>query len=114
MRSSAASKASCRRRSTGARSAYRRRNARLPRAPCQHAKAMQPTLRRADHAPADLVALHRLEQRLEVAFTEAFVPLALDEFEEHRHELRLGEDLQQQAPVVAFDFAVHQDPPLLQ
>ena len=48
-------------------------------------------------AAADLVQLHRFEQRLEVALAESLVALALDEFEEHRPELVLGEDLQQHA-----------------
>src|SRR5690349_5833613 len=48
------------------------------------------------HPAPDLVALHRLEQRLEVALAEAVVALALDELEEHRAEQRLREDLQQQ------------------
>src|SRR5512137_1886386 len=51
-------------------------------------------------AAADLVALEAFEQRLEVAFAEALVVLALDELEEHRPQQRLGEDLQQQ-PLVA-------------
>ena len=42
----------------------------------------------SQHAAADLVALQRLEQRLEVAFAEAVVALALDELEEHRAEQR--------------------------
>jgi hypothetical protein len=61
-----------------------------------------------------LIALDRLEQRLEVAFAEAVVALALDELEEHRPELGFGEDLQQQALVVAFDLAVDQQPARLQ
>src|SRR3546814_14547170 len=35
-------------------------------------------------AAADLVEFHRLEERGEIAFAEAFVLLALDEFEEDR------------------------------
>ncbi len=49
-----------------------------------------------DHAAAQLVALERLEQRLEVAFAEAIVALALDELEEHGTKHRLREDLEQQ------------------
>src|SRR5688500_10858963 len=43
------------------------------------------------HAAAHLVALDRLEQRLEVAFAETVVALALDELEEHGPQLRLRE-----------------------
>src|SRR5215470_13175395 len=54
-----------------------------------------------DHAAADLVALERLEQGLEIAFAEPLVALALDEFEEHGPEQRLREDLEQQARLAA-------------
>jgi predicted murein hydrolase (TIGR00659 family) len=43
------------------------------------------------------VELDALEQRLEVAFAEALVALALDDLEEDRPDHRLREDLQQQA-----------------
>src|SRR5258706_8997090 len=66
-----------------------------------------------DDAAADLVALERFEERLEVAFAEAFVALALDEFEEDRAELRLREDLQQQ-PLRPLRRAIHQDAAHLQ
>src|SRR5262245_55495734 len=56
-----------------------------------------PLGRRLQRAAADLVELHRLEQRLEVALAEALVALALDELEEDRPDHRLGEDLEQQA-----------------
>ena len=56
-----------------------------------------------DDAAANLVELHRLEQRLEVALAESVVALALDELEEHRPELVLGEDLQQQLVRIAVD-----------
>src|SRR5690606_31673751 len=49
------------------------------------------------HAALHLVALDRLEQRLEVALAEAFVALALDDLEEDRAEGVLAEDLQQLA-----------------
>ena len=49
------------------------------------------------HAPANLVEFDALEQGLEVALAEALVALALDQLEEDRADLVLGEDLQQQA-----------------
>ena len=52
------------------------------------------------HAAANLVFLDRFEQRLEIAFAEALVALALDDFEENRANHILGEDLQQQALAV--------------
>src|SRR5688572_33504242 len=55
------------------------------------------------HAAAHLIELDRLEQRLEVALAEALVALPLDELEEDRPELVLGEDLQQQRPGLAVD-----------
>src|SRR5829696_1187190 len=73
-----------------------------------------PNLCGLDHAAAELVALHRLEERLEVAFAEAFVALALDELEEYRPELRLREDLQEQPPLAVLDRAVDEDAALLQ
>src|SRR3712207_4904261 len=55
-----------------------------------------------------LLALDRLEQRLEVSLAEAAGAMALDDLEEDRRPVaeRLGEDLQQVALVVAVD----QDP----
>jgi hypothetical protein len=50
-------------------------------------------LRRLNHATPQLIALERLEERLEVALAEPFVALALDELEEHRAEERRGEYL---------------------
>src|ERR687886_1133073 len=52
-----------------------------------------------------LLALDRLEQRLEVAVAEAARTVALDDLEEDRRTVadRLGEDLQQVALVVAVD-----------
>ncbi|CAM2148565.1 hypothetical protein PT2222_200015 [Paraburkholderia tropica] len=47
-------------------------------------------------AAADLVEFDRFEQRLEVAFAEALIALALDDLEEDRADLVLREDLQQQ------------------
>src|SRR5690606_29575111 len=58
------------------------------------------------HAAPDLVEFDRFEQRLEVAFAEALVALALDDLEEDRADHRPGEDLQEQAAVGA---AVEQD-----
>src|ERR1700761_1962926 len=52
---------------------------------------------RLQHAAADLVELQALEQRLEVAFAETVIALALDEFEEDRTQHVLREDLQQKA-----------------
>src|SRR6266508_3674456 len=53
-----------------------------------------------------LLALDRLEQRLEVAFAEAAAALALDDLDEQRRPIleRLAEDLEQ----VAFLIAIHQ------
>src|SRR6266403_267592 len=67
--------------------------------------------RRFQNAAAHLVELHRLEQRLEVAFAEALVALPLDDLEEDRADGGLGEDLQQQPAAGA---AVEEDLPLLQ
>src|SRR6186713_741748 len=59
-----------------------------------------------------LLALDRLEQRLEVALAEAQRSVPLDQLEEHRRPVteRLGEDLEQVAVLVAVD----QDLALLQ
>src|SRR5919108_3956487 len=56
-------------------------------------------------AAALLLALDRLEQRLEVAVAEAARAVALDDLEEDRRAVadRLREDLQQVALVVAVD-----------
>src|SRR3989442_4019553 len=60
-------------------------------------RALTPILGcRFQDAAAHLVELHRLEQRLEVAFAEALVALPLDDLEEDRADGGLGEDLQQQ------------------
>src|SRR3954469_24661444 len=61
-----------------------------------------------DDSAAHLVELDRLEQRLEIAFAEAFVALALDDLEENRADDVLGKDLQQQALPLGRS-AVHQD-----
>src|SRR5947207_13063387 len=55
--------------------------------------------------PPRLLALDRLEQRLEVALAEAPRPLPLDDLEEQRRPVRhrLGEDLQHVPLVVAID-----------
>src|SRR3984957_10859023 len=77
-------------------------------------KAGTTSLRRIvhlQHAASDLVFLDRFEQRLEIAFTESVVALALDEFEEDRPDRIGGENLQQHLGVAAFNhaFAVDQD-----
>ena len=56
-------------------------------------------LARLDHATTHLVFLDGFEQRLEVAFAEALVALALDDFEEDRADHRVGEDLQEDAVI---------------
>src|SRR3954470_23670224 len=61
---------------------------------------------RLQHASAHLVELDRFKQRLEVAFAEAFVALALDELEKDRSKLILRKDLQQQIARLA----VNEDP----
>src|SRR5690606_7668233 len=61
------------------------------------------------HPALHLFALDALEQRLEVAFAEAFVALALDDLEEDLAERVLGEDLQQLA-LLGFRIGVDQDP----
>src|SRR6187431_3361129 len=71
------------------------------------------TIRRGSEVAAlGLLALQRLEQRLEVALAEAERAVPLDQLEEHRRPVaeRLGEDLQQVAVLVAVD----QDRSLLQ
>src|SRR6478609_4901753 len=69
--------------------------------------------RRSEDAPANLVELDALEERLEIAFAEALVALALDDLEEDRPDHVLGEDLEQQA--LSFGRrAVHQDAAFLE
>src|SRR5690349_22571492 len=60
---------------------------------------------RLEVAALGLLALDRLEQRLEVAVAEAARAVALDDLEEDRRPVadRLREDLQQVALVVAVD-----------
>src|SRR5262245_44425118 len=65
------------------------------------------------HPAAHLVELDRLEQRLEIAFAESFVALALDDLEEDRPDDVLGEDLQQE-PFALLRIAVDEHAPLLQ
>src|SRR6185295_9257202 len=60
------------------------------------------------HAAFDLVEFDTLEQGFEIAFAEAFVAFALDEFEKNRADSVLAEDLQQQALAFA-GRAVDQD-----
>src|SRR5438067_11817630 len=62
-----------------------------------------------DDASAKLVALERLEQRLEVAFAETFVAFALDELEKNRSQHRSRENLQQQPLLSIFGRAVEQN-----
>src|SRR5215470_4572172 len=69
---------------------------------------------RLNDAAAKLIALERFEQRLEVAFAEALVALALDELEEHRTEQRLREDLEEQPLLAAFGGSVQEDAARLQ
>src|SRR6185312_17474764 len=59
-----------------------------------------PLLRVFEDAATDLVALHRLEQGLEVALAESLIALALDDLEEDRADQVGGEDLEQQAAVL--------------
>jgi hypothetical protein len=49
----------------------------------------------SQHATLDLIPLDRFKQRLEIAFAEALIALALDDLEEHRADAVLGENLQQ-------------------
>src|SRR5437899_2738692 len=68
--------------------------------------------RSSNHSAAHLVELDALEQRLEIAFAETLVALALDDLEEDRADHVLSEDLQQQALPLG-RCAVHQDTALL-
>ncbi len=61
------------------------------------------------HTAPDLVFFNGLEQRLEVAFAEAIVALALDELEEDRPDGVGGEDLQQHLGVAAIHHALPVD-----
>ena len=61
------------------------------------------------HTSTHLVALDGFEQRLEVAFAETIVALALDEFEEHRPHQGFRENLQQQTLVALLRGTVEQD-----
>src|SRR5438445_13882692 len=67
----------------------------------------------SDDSAAYLVELDALEQRLEIAFAEAFVAFALDDLEKDRADHVLGEDLQQQTLPLGRG-AVHQYAALLQ
>src|SRR6478735_9169580 len=60
---------------------------------------------RSEVAAGVLLALDRLEQRLEVALAETERPVPLDDLEEDRRPVaeRLGEDLQQVPVLVAVD-----------
>src|SRR5689334_16391339 len=53
--------------------------------------------------PSHLIKLNRFEQGFEIALSEPLIPLPLDELEEDRAELVLGEDLQEQHPGLAVD-----------
>src|SRR5581483_12424582 len=59
-------------------------------------------------ATLHLIALDRFEQRLEVAFAETFIALALDDLEKDRADHVVGEDLQQQA-LLGFLIRIDQD-----
>src|SRR6185503_21036270 len=77
-------------------------------AACRGSRSMDGTytIRRGlEVAALGLLALQRLEQRLEVALAEAQRAVPLDELEEHGGAVadRLGEDLQQVAVLVAVD-----------
>src|SRR5262245_6459163 len=76
--------------------------------------AGSPRLRGLDDAALDLIAFERFEQRLEVAFAETLVALALDELEEHGAEQRVGENLQQQPGAAAFGRTIEQNAARLQ
>src|SRR5687768_16471891 len=67
----------------------------------------------SQHSPAHLVELDGFEQRLEVAFAETLVALALDDLEEDRADDVVREDLQQQA-LALLRIAVEQDATLAQ
>src|SRR5215813_10371093 len=67
-----------------------------------------------DDAAAQLIALDRFEQRLEVALAEALVALALNELEEYGPEQRLGKDLQQQPLLATLGATVEQNAARLQ
>src|SRR4029078_6774655 len=71
----------------------------------RQAICLVPDLLSLQSAAPHLVELDRLEERLEVALAEALVALPLDELEEDRPELVLGEDLQEQRA----GLAVHED-----
>ena len=81
--------------------------------PCPRLAGARSRRFRSQHSAAHLIQLDRFEQRLEVAFAEAVVALALDDLEEDRPDDVLREDLQQQAFALA-RIAVDQDAPLLQ
>src|SRR5580704_14222880 len=66
-----------------------------------------------NHPASNLVRFDRLEQRLEIAFAEPFIALALDDLEEDRADGILGEYLQQQS-LIFRRRAVHQDAVALQ
>src|SRR6476661_3172407 len=86
-----------------------------PRSPCAAFTPVRARARwrRSEDAPANLVELDALEERLEIAFAEALVALALNDLEEDRPDHVLGEDLQQQALSLGRG-AVHQNAPFLQ
>ncbi len=78
-----------------------------------HSAGSVSTCRDLQRTAIDLVAFHAFEQRLEIALSETVIALALDEFEEHRADLRFGKDLQQQTGLadgaISFGGSVHQD-----
>src|SRR5258708_26732210 len=60
-----------------------------------HSMILPRRRRIAQHAGADLIALHGFEERFEIAFAKAFVALALNDLEKDRSDQRGGENLQQ-------------------
>src|SRR5579864_2295372 len=104
---------SCRSRS-GIAALIRRETAgrRCPEIAVQRSRAAR-ALAHGQHAAAHLIELERLEQRLEIAFAETLVALALDDLEEARANDVLREDLQQQ-PLALGRGAVDQDATLAQ
>src|SRR5258708_36676280 len=57
---------------------------------------------RGKDTPPDLIFLDRFKEGAEIAFTKAFIALALDKLEEDRPQHGAGENLQQQAVAAIF------------
>ena len=66
------------------------------------------------HTALQLVALDRLEQRLEIAFAKTIVTLAFNEFKKYRVNLWARKNLQQQARARVAGTAVKQNAARLQ